>query len=299
MKTCPNCHNAVDDSSLFCPKCGACCESVTPVPVGNTRRCKKCGKSVPSDVTFCPYCRAKLPPICDICGSEKKATAGGHYYCPVCQQRLAGEKENGNTESGGNANVKRFDGIAFSQDEKLVKKYKVAQVKLDGSTGSLYVTNKRVVFKSNGAAERSILSQEVKLDTISGVNCLVGTNYNIRSILLGALVIILGVIIGIILGNSRRGGSAGTTIITVSVLVGFLMIALSGTKTYRLSVYSSQAQSASIDIGVGVKSLIGNSAVLALECTPTDQVKTMVSEIGALILDLQTMGDLAIEKWKA
>jgi hypothetical protein len=53
-----------------------------------------------------------------------------------------------------------------------------------------------------------------------------------------------------------------------------------------------------INIGRGSGDLIGSAAIFSVIGHPTDETDQMIYEIGAMISDLQRMGDLAVEHWK-
>ena len=50
--------------------------------------------------------------------------------------------------------------------------------------------------------------------------------------------------------------------------------------------------------GEGALSLQGNAVFYAIVSEPTSDTDRMMNEVGALVHDLQTMGDMAVSKWK-
>ena len=84
----------------------------------------------------------------------------------------------------------------------------------------------------------------------------------------------------------------------IGILIAAAIAFLSVQKTYFLKVFSSKANNSPISLGAGVRSLAGNEALYTLRCHATHETTAMVLELGALISDLQTLGDHAIEKWK-
>jgi hypothetical protein len=67
--------------------------------------------------------------------------------------------------------------------------------------------------------------------------------------------------------------------------------------TFSLAVGSKGGGSTPISIA-GASGFLNISAVKALSARPAEDADTMLKEIGAVILDVQTLGDLGIAKWK-
>lgn len=44
--------------------------------------------------------------------------------------------------------------------------------------------------------------------------------------------------------------------------------------------------------------ITGQGAMFAEIANPTDETEAMMNELGAIVLDLKTLGDHAISKWK-
>ena len=154
--------------------------------------------------------------------------------------------------------------------------------------GILYITNRRIIFQGDAATSR--VNKEVVLDSVSGLDCYYGTNIRFSGILFGAIFALVGLYF---LFNDR--GSVGMALL--SLVIAAVIILLSIRKTFYLSVWSSKASGTPINIGQGATSLFGNGALYSLIGAPTAETDRMLSELGALIQDLQTLGDHAIEKW--
>ncbi len=69
--------------------------------------------------------------------------------------------------------------------------------------------------------------------------------------------------------------------------------------TMSLGIGSKGGASVPIYIS-GVSSLTSSNAAApkALESEPTPETEIMIKELGAVVIDIQTLGDLGIEKWK-
>ena len=83
----------------------------------------------------------------------------------------------------------------------------------------------------------------------------------------------------------------------VLLVLGIVLLIFSLRKCFFLSIYSSKANGSPISIGGGPRTLVGNGALYSLASEPTEDTDRMMNELGALVQDLQTLGDHAISKW--
>lgn len=69
--------------------------------------------------------------------------------------------------------------------------------------------------------------------------------------------------------------------------------------TFSLSIGSKGGSSTPINIsGVTGLGILDMAAGRALTAEPAEEAETMLRELGAVVLDIQTLGDFGIEKWK-
>lgn len=186
----------------------------------------------------------------------------------------------------------RNSNLVLAENEQIVRQYRCVIFKylffFTRSEGILTVTNKRVLFHGRDAS--SWISKEIVLDSVSGMNCYSGINVNALGLILGVVLALYGFIL-------LYGPVGGVALPVFLLLLGIFFIAISIRKTFSLSIYSSKATGAPISIGEGIKTVLGNSNEYSLRAVPTNETERMLSELGALIQDLQTLGDHAIEKW--
>lgn len=65
-RRCPNCANMLNDSALFCPKCGTRFEEQSKMNNISSERglfCSKCGAPTEADALFCPKCGTKYDDV--------------------------------------------------------------------------------------------------------------------------------------------------------------------------------------------------------------------------------------------
>lgn len=237
--------------------------------------CGSCGNKISEQTEFCPACGAR--------NSQYRRPTGGSIESELNKRReeyMSAYTRDNRSESM----------PVLSEGEQVVKSYNCANVRFPRCNGYLTVTNKRVIFHASAAT--SNINKEVQLESVSGLDCYTGTNINFFGILV-ALAVFVG---SIALANEAYRG--GGKYLIIGILIAAAIAFLSVQKTYFLKVFSSKANNSPISLGAGVRSLAGNEALYTLRCRATNETTAMVMELGALISDLQTLGDHAIEKWK-
>ncbi len=105
-----------------------------------------------------------------------------------------------------------------------------------------------------------------------------------------------------LMGNSYDSGFGAFLMVLISAGLFIYGIVCAVKYSFRpifsLNIIASNGNSAPISIGNGLIGLSSSAASRALTAEPAQDSEKVVSELGALILDIQKMGDLAIEKWK-
>lgn len=237
-------------------------------------------------MAFCEECGTQLPTpnsVCPACGNAP-ASAQRNPYPPPQQTRYQQTEYRAPYPSQSKPSQVN-ENIAMAENERLVRKYMCSSLKRPRCEGYLTVTNKRVIFHAKGTSSR--VSKEIILDSVSGLDCFYGMDIRLGGIIFGALLALTGIF-----------GLKYYTLPSLVILVlGVLLILASIKRCFILSIFSSKATGAPISFGTGPRSMIGNGALYSLTCSPTHDTDRMINELGALVQDLQTLGDHAIEKW--
>lgn len=197
--------------------------------------------------------------------------------------------------------------LVLADGEVIVKQYNCANVR--GAFGYLTVTNKRLMFNAFSGSNSSRLSQEVTLSSVSGISCHYGTNYRVGRIIIGIIMLTLGMFMAVEGSNSYGygydygyglGSSFGILAYSGMIIsvIGGILIILGIKRAFLIAFYAKDVSLSPIVVGEGPTSLFGNTALLTLTSQRTGDTDKMLNEIGALVQDLQSMGDLAIEKWQ-
>lgn len=206
------------------------------------------------------------------------------------------------------------------ENERDVKTYHCTQLKFPPCAGYLTVTNKRLVFHGfssglggsfleglfrsagNDTGTNSRIVNEVKIDSVSGLNTFYGAKINTLKFILGCILLVIAIaFFATANGTNWMTGRRETS--GFKIVMGFAFAAISiwqflrsFRRSFFIKIYSSQTTGA-IAIGEGVGSVIGSAAVFSMSALPTAETDQMMQELGAMVLDIQALGDRALEKW--
>lgn len=251
--------------------------------------CNECGNPLPDGVEKCPVCGSAV--------TNPYANNGADDF-NYGQNNNSAQNQPQNNGYGNSyyGNDASLAGLVLSENEQLVRQYHCSSVKRPKCEGYLSVTTKRMTFQAEGGGFfRSRISKEISLDKITGVDCYYGTNLKMAQIVFGVILLIYGFII---MGINQRFDAGMGFLSFLMIVLGIVLIIFSIKKSFKLTVYASECSPSPISIGEGAISIHGNTAFYAIVSEPTSDTDRMIDEIGALVHDLQTMGDMAISKWK-
>ena len=248
--------------------------------------CDYCGAKVADGVEYCPECGAKLNEKKEIKRENERGWGNGIGNGNGANFGNGGYVGNGGHVKEKNRPKQLNNGLLLSEGEIYIKNYRCCELSFPNVSGDLTVTNKRLIFSGNGTSSR--VSKELKIDSVSGIDCHWGTNIRFIRLIIAILLVIAGIYL---MGEIRIVG-------IITFLVGLILGALSFRKTFTLIIYGKDTQISPIALGEGATSIAGNSAIMSVIASPAKDTNRMLNEIGALIMDIQTKGDLAIEDWK-
>lgn len=156
----------------------------------------------------------------------------------------------------------------------------------------------------------SVMNSTTAVIWVLGIAAVVGsffikTDKILRSILVTTGALILGAGSGISILRSlvslQSGGNEFQTLIAVAVgIYAFVCFFLYARReTMSLAVGSKGGSSTPIAIsGISSFSLYNTSAMRALSAEPAEDAEAVIKELGALVLDIQKLGDYGIQKWQ-
>lgn len=207
--------------------------------------------------------------------------------------------------------------VRLSYEERVLRQYSAVRVRRRKSgEGILYVTDSRVVFyaaaKGRGTQRASSLMQQTKLSEISGVSAYVFRRFSLGYI---AAAIVLG-----LSGLTTLLIFPPAAILCLAICV-YCIVAIARGESHvggtGVAIHSSSQEGSSVNFGLWgfhrgrigqlshlfsgpVSSIFGVYTVWDVkDGLPGDHAEQIISELGALILDLQTRGDLAFEHYGA
>ena len=202
--------------------------------------------------------------------------------------------------------------LLLAEGEQVVRKYRCAVVdykssdnsldatglvkKRPGTDGLVVVTNKRVLYYAEAAAPSkgsNTPAMEAFIDRITSTEFIQADAK--KSVVLPLALMIIGLLVTIyaILDDMEYMYLVpGVIVLVLGVL--FLVLAMRGVDQLMMMKINTVASETGIHVsGMSRK----EEQALSFYMMPTPEFKEMASEIGALIIDLQTNGDACIAKW--
>jgi hypothetical protein len=281
--------------------------TVSP-PHTPTSYCENCGTQLPAGATACPRCGYQIAPAAGVGPSPDLAT----------ETRADGaESPTFKNPSGPDTPVALGDGETVWRRYHVtdLPEFKLMGMSLSRATGTgwLYVTDSRLMFVANmqhrGGRRRSFLVQETQIQHITGMSAYVSRSFSIWTVVLVGLLGLLGLTA---LGNGAVGIGlvffAFTAIGVLLILQGF-----AHRGTVGLLVHSGATQASPLGFGeVGetsrwsfLRSLMGPFGMLfasrgaheLLVALPGPNAEQVILELGALVADMQSKGNLAGTHW--
>lgn len=205
--------------------------------------------------------------------------------------------------------------ILLAEGEQVVRKYRCAVVDYKSSDNSLdatglikkrpetdglvVVTNKRVLYyaeaasPSKGSDAPAMHMQEAFIDRIASTEFIQADAKKNVALPLALMVVGLLVTIFAVLDDMAYMYLVpGVIVLVLGVLL--LILAMRGVDQLMLMRFNTVAS----ETGIRVSGMsLRDEQALSFYMIPTPEFKEMASEIGALIIDLQTIGDACISKW--
>lgn len=188
--------------------------------------------------------------------------------------------------------------VTLADGEEVVKEYACTQLKRPKCQGTLSVTNKRIIFHGKGRTSR--IQKEVPIKLVSGLDTYYGINFDFVKIILGIIILFVGIYIFRITAQFQQYSSDNFLFFYACLIIAFgiFLIWLGIQPCFILSLYATGTDGMPIQIGTPPISSIGNGALYSLKAVKSSETDLMMKELGAMVEELQTMGDMAIEKWK-
>jgi len=188
----------------------------------------------------------------------------------------------------------------LAENEVVVKEYHVSRMERPKADGVLVVTNRRMLFLSEqkSVSGHGLMTEEVQLSDVAGVSGYIGSSLSIaRLILIGVLAFVL-----LLLGLHVHA------MLILLLLPAYLFYRVfqgyGRGSQITLLIHTRSVRDAGISVVTessgGLMGLLGRvRPQLGVVLGPGPDAETALRELGAVVLDLQTLGDHAVEKWVA
>lgn len=279
-------------------------------------QCQNCGADVGQSSTFCKMCGYRMSAATSVAVSEREPVVVS-VQAPVALSEQAPVALNAQPPSAGHSasSVNHIDGtlIALGDGERVWREYEVTQLRRrEQGQGKLYVTDSRVIFFANArgraSTRASFLIQETKLDQVTGLSAYVSRKV---SVFWFVATILLG--LGALLQLTRGSSTAGVVLLVLTAGAAYPLVRGAHRRGHvGVQIHSGASQASPIEFGEvndsqsrGLGSLARRfvslfSAPTAFDVVvgiPADDAERVISELGALIIDLQSKGSLAAARW--
>lgn len=256
--------------------------------------CQRCGALIHEGELFCGECGAPVQEKQNQGNSggyqdRNSGNRGGVQRGRDNGTNQAGGRDNFNTDNGvNNKEIKLLFGLNAAKGEVPVRQYYCSRLRIPRCNGYLTVTNKRLIFQGKTVTGSSRISQEIPIDSVGAIYCGYGTFVRWLLMLLSVLMLVASIWIAV----------DEDEIYLLGLIPAALFFFLSLRKTFTLKIMSAKAVGEGISVGMGGSGIIGSRANFAVIGFAADDTDKMLRELGAMVQDLQTMGDMAVEEWK-
>ncbi|MEK4011130.1 hypothetical protein [Peribacillus sp. FSL M8-0224] len=194
--------------------------------------------------------------------------------------------------------MKTARGIILAEDEVVIREYEASYIDVPKSEGYIITTNRRLIFtgSTSSAMGSSIIVRDTKIDNITGVVGGLTRKKSIIQIIIGVIIALIGLV-----GIFNDFNIIMLLVLLLGSYIAYRGISAGGVQMY-LSIFSSQAApaiSVAVEASRGLFSRISkHDAVMTVAASgPGKHTEQMIREIGALVQDIQIMGELAVSKW--
>lgn len=247
--------------------------------------CIKCGKALDPNEKFCMKCGTPNPDMPSVGSSRGSYSNPSNPYVTY---------PSGGWDAGTNppytvppSPAEIPCPVTLTDGEEVIKNYEVTRGLIIPLRGYLTVTNKRVVFHSKGLISNVL--QESPISDIGTIQQSYGFVFRPKFLLIS---IVLFVICGLL---SNTLGKLDIHVGWIFLLAGLVCLAFIIKPTNTLKIKTGKAACEGIQCGDDKTQGLAFSALTAIRGKDST---LLMQEIGAMIMDFQTLGDNAIDKWK-
>ncbi|MBQ3376630.1 MAG: zinc ribbon domain-containing protein [Erysipelotrichaceae bacterium] len=264
------------------------------------KRCPGCGKIYDDNKTFCGACGRRLEEYAEQTAEEKPSGVTVNKETVTQYLNQGKTKVESFTKATGESLGAIADGfknafpdrghdcfVVLTEDEQVIKEYQVSTVLFPPMKGYLMVTNKRLILY--GSAFWSKIYQETPIDSVGSLEAFYGFRFHFIPLIFGLLLLIAYPYAKRYVYWIAYEMDSPFIIGRVNLMwiIGLIMVVLSIHRSIIITVKSTKAIGAGIQYGSMLTK--GFTSVLFQGRAGRD-ADLMMSEIGAIVLDLQQKG---------
>lgn len=193
----------------------------------------------------------------------------------------------------GEIRSKAKKGFDLSEKEVEVRTYHCTTLENPNAEGYVTVTNKRVIYHGHG--DSSYMHSEVHMNKITGMRSYFGSGHNMKKIIFAIIFTLLSILVFLLAGGETWANNVGV----ITFIIAIILFITSKEVSYCFAISAEGGNGSAVQIGymANAGDLTGQGAGMSINAMPTDETKRMMSELGAIILDFQNLGDHALKKW--
>lgn len=268
--------------------------------------CMYCGSVIPDNADKCPVCGKAAEPK-EAFANVQNTAEGTENTQDAVSQKPAPEAAAPNQEQRAAAWQSKNEyhspqansgNVLLADGEYPIRSYRCAGIFKHKKDAFLTVTNQRIIFQGRDNDDR--ITQEASVKSVTGVSSYCGRVHSAGRVILAVVLCILS--IWSFNGASGYGYYYASYGNGWMVLFGLVLLAfaiavfcMAFQRRFVLTITSSDAAGSPVSLGAVGR---GGGPAVSVVCHTTSETDRMVSELGALIHDVQTMGDEAVVKWK-
>lgn len=192
--------------------------------------------------------------------------------------------------------------LVLSENEQVIRSYEASILDRPKATGYLVATNRRLMFvgESSGVIGASVLHREVAISHVTGLYAYYDTGRTFGTLVFAAILAVVFILLGS--GFPLFFIGLAWPAYLVYRFLQFrhaqLQVNILADGTHNSPIAFGQIEDGGlVNRVLGLFGASGNNAWMSVIAGPGRDALAIVREVGALVLDIQTLGDHALEKW--
>lgn len=196
--------------------------------------------------------------------------------------------------------------LVLADNERVVRAYEASYLERPKATGYLVATNRRLVFvgESSGVLGESVMHREIDITHVTGLFAYYDSGKSFGVLVVAAILSLVFFILGHVSSLLFLG-----LLWPAFLVYRFFTNAHGRNAQMQVAIMASGSDASPIAFGevqqgdflrriMSFFGAGGGNAWMSLIAGPGRDATALVRELGALVLDIQSLGDHALEKWQ-